>query len=255
MEIYFRIIFFIFGAVMGSFFHVVATRLAKGESLISPASHCINCKHKLKWYELIPIVSYIIQLGKCRNCKSEIPLSCLLIEVITGSLYSVCFHEFGFSIDLIINLIFVSSIITVFISDIEYMIILDEVLMVSGAIIMIIYLIGYGFNSITAYHIYSGIGSFITMYAIKLIGDFIFKKDSLGGGDIKLMFLFGLVLGYSISIMTIFLATFIAFPIALIILFTNKEHMIPFGPFLSIAALILLVSGVTFNDVISFLVR
>ena len=255
LDLYFRIIFFIFGAVMGSFFHVVATRLAKKESLLSPPSHCPNCNHRLKWYELIPIVSYVIQLGKCRNCHKEIPLSYLIIEVVTASLYSVCYHKFGFSVDLIVALIFVSSIMTVIISDIEYMIILDEVIMISGALIMVIYLIGYGFSSTTAYHIYSAVGSFLTMYAIKLIGVFLFKKESLGGGDIKLMFLFGLVLGYSTSIMTIFLATFIAFPIAIVMLFTNKEHMIPFGPFLSIAALILMTSGVTFTDVINFLIR
>jgi leader peptidase (prepilin peptidase)/N-methyltransferase len=240
---------------MGSFYHVVATRLAKGESLISPPSHCPNCNHRLKWYELIPIVSYVIQLGKCRQCHKEIPLSYLIIEVVTGSLFSVCYHKFGFSVDLIVALIFVSSLITVIISDIEYMIILDEIIIVSSIIIMIVYLIGYGFSEVTASHIYSGVGAFVTMYGIKIIGDFIFKKESLGGGDIKLMFLFGLVLGYSTSIMTIFLATFIAFPIALVMLFTNKEHMIPFGPFLSIAALILIVSGVTFTDVINFLVR
>jgi leader peptidase (prepilin peptidase)/N-methyltransferase len=233
----------------------VATRLANNQSLLAPPSHCTNCNHRLKWYELIPIISYVIQLGRCRNCKKEIPFSCLIIEVVTGSLFSVCYHKFGFTVDLIISLIFVSSLITVIISDIEYMIILDEVLMVSSAIIMITYLIAEGFSEVVAYHLYSAIGSFLTMLFIKIVGDFIFKKESLGGGDIKLMFLFGLVLGYSTSIMTIFLATFIAFPIAIIMLFNNKEHMIPFGPFLSIAALILLVSGVTFTDVISFLIR
>ena len=255
MDYYFRVIFFIFGTVMGSFFHVVATRLATGGSLPSPPSHCQYCNHKLKWYELIPIVSYVIQFGRCRNCKKEIPLSYLLIEVITGSLFSVCYHKFGFGFELVANLIFVSALITVIISDIEYMIILDEALIVSSAIIIIVYLVGFGFTQVSAYHIYSAIGSFITMYIIKMVGDFMFKKESLGGGDIKLMFLFGLVLGYSTSVMTIFLATFLAFPVALVMLFLNKEHMIPFGPFLSIAALILLVSGVTFTDVINFLIR
>ena len=255
MEMYFRIIFFIFGTVMGSFYHVVATRIANKESLLYPPSHCPHCKHKLKWYELIPIISYVIQKGRCRQCKKEIPLSYLIMEVVTGSLFSVCFHKFGFSLDLIVSLIFVSSIITVIVSDIEYMIILDEVIMVSSALIMIIYIVGYGFTKDAAFHINSGMGSFITMYLIKLMGDYLFKKESLGGGDIKLMFLFGLVLGYSTSIMTIFLATFIAFPVAIIMLFSNKEHMIPFGPFLSIAALILLISGIDFTDIINFLIK
>ena len=131
METYFLIIFFILGSIMGSFYHVVATRLSNDESIIFPGSHCTNCNHKLKWYENIPIISFIIQKGKCRNCNSNIPLSCLIVEIITGALFSVCFHSFKLSFDLIIALIFVSSLIIVIVSDIEYMIILDEVLVFS----------------------------------------------------------------------------------------------------------------------------
>ena len=85
--------------------------------------------------------------------------------------------------------------------------------------------------------------------------DIMFKQESLGGGDIKLMFLIGLVLGYPLSICNIFLATFIAFPIALVMLITNKDNIIPFGPFLSMAALTLFVSGITFSEIINYLIR
>ena len=93
------------------------------------------------------------------------------------------------------------------------------------------------------------------MYAIKILGDKVFKKESLGGGDIKLMFLFGLVIGYPLSICTIFLATFIAFPIALIILFSDKENIIPFGPFLSMASILILVSKLDIMDILTFFVK
>ena len=83
----FYVIFFILGSVMGSFFHVVATRMSNEESIVTPSSHCHICDHKLKWYELIPIVSYLIQGGKCRKCKETLPLSYLIIEVVTGILY------------------------------------------------------------------------------------------------------------------------------------------------------------------------
>ena len=134
------------------------------------------------------------------------------------------------------------------------MIILDEVLMVSTLVIIIIYIFGLGFEE-AAYHIYSGIGAFIAMYSLKLLGDKAFKKESLGGGDIKLMFLFGLVLGFPMSICTIFLATFIAFPVAIIILFSNKENIIPFGPFLSMAAILILVSKINLTDILTFLMK
>ena len=134
------------------------------------------------------------------------------------------------------------------------MIILDEVLVVGTLAIVLIYIFGLGFTQ-TAYHIYSGLGAFIAMYALKIAGDKAFKKESLGGGDIKLMFLFGLVLGFPMSICTIFLATFIAFPVALIILISSKENIIPFGPFLSMSAIIMLVSKLNITDILNLLVK
>ena len=253
-EIYFIIMFFIFGCVMGSFYHVVATRISKEESIITPPSHCNNCNHKLSWYENIPIISFLIQKGKCRNCGAKIPFSCLVSEIVTGVLFAVCFHCFKLTPKLVIRLIFISALITVIISDIEYMIILDEVLIFSSLLIVVLDIIFFGLEQ-AAYNIYAGVGAFASMYAIKILGDKMFKKESLGGGDIKLMFLFGLVIGYPLAICTIFLATFIAFPIAIIIYFTDKENIIPFGPFLSMAAILILISKINFTDILNFLVK
>lgn len=246
--------FFIIGTVMGSFFHVVATRLSNDESIIKPGSHCPKCNHYLKWYENIPIISYLLLRGKCSKCKSKIPLSYIVVEIVTGLLYAACYHSFKFSFDLIIALIFVSTLVTVIVSDIEYMIILDEVLIFSTLLLAILYIFGKGLE-VAAYHIYSGVGAFLAMYAIKWIGDKAFKKESLGGGDIKLMFLFGMVLGLPMSICTIFLATFIAFPVALIILFSDKENIIPFGPFLSMAAILIMVSKMQLTDLLEFIIK
>lgn len=253
MEKIYLTIFFIFGSIMGSFYHVIATRLSKNESIIRPPSHCEKCHHKLKWYELIPIFSYIIQKGKCRHCKTKLPLSYLLMEVCTGILFAVCYHVFGFSLQLISSIIFVSSLIIIIISDIEYMIILDEVLIFAIFGIIIIDIIDIGFYE-TSLKILAGIGSFITMLLVKKIGDIMFKQESLGGGDIKLMFLIGLVIGYPMSICNIFFATFTAFPIALFLLIFKKDNIIPFGPFLSMAGIILYIWGITFNDIITFLI-
>lgn len=253
MEKLYLILFFILGSIMGSFYYVVATRLSKGESIVKPSSHCEKCNHNLKWYELIPIISYVIQGGKCRSCKTKLPISYLLIEICTGILFSVCYHVYGFSLGLISSIIFVSSLIIIIISDIEYMIILDEILIfaIFGIIIIDIFDVGlYG----TTLRILAGIGSFLTMYLIKKIGDMMFKQESLGGGDIKLMFLIGLVIGYPMSVCNIFFATFIAFPIALYLLITKKDNIIPFGPFLSMSGIILYIWGITFTDVITYII-
>lgn len=254
MELYIYIMIFIFGSCIGSFLNVLAVRLSNNESILWPRSHCHNCQHKLRWYELIPVISYVIQKGKSRCCKTHIPISYLIIEVVTGVLYCVAYHSFDFSYEFIVSLVFISSLITIIVSDIEYMIILDEVIAISCITIIILQLIFFGLDY-TVNKILAGILAFLTMYVIKLLGDKLFKKESMGGGDIKLMFLFGIVIGYPLAICDIFLATFIAFPVALIILFSRKDNLIPFGPFLSMAAILIHISKVEFDSIINFLVR
>lgn len=261
MEKLYLIIFFIFGSVMGSFYHALATRLSNGVSIIKPASHCEKCKHILKWYELIPIVSYLIQGGKCKKCKTKLPISYLLMEICTGILFAVCYHVFDTSLEISIALVFVSSLIIIIISDIEYMIILDEVLIFSIIGIIVLNIINLSLSAgivvglyQTSIKVLSGIGAFATMLLIKKLGDFMFKQESLGGGDIKLMFLIGLVIGYEMAICNIFFATFLAFPIALILLVTKKDNMIPFGPFLSMSAILLYIWGLNFVDIINFII-
>ncbi len=254
MEIYIYVIIFIFGSIMGSFLNVLAVRLSNNESIIYPSSHCHNCQHKLKWYELIPILSYIIQKGKSNCCNTRIPISYLIVEIVTGALYCTAYHSFGFSYELVISLIFISSLITIIVSDIEYMIILDEVIAVACILIILFELVFFGLE-FTVNKILSGILAFITMYGIKMIGDKMFKKESMGGGDIKLMFLFGIVIGFPLSICDIFLATFIAFPVAIYLLFSRKDSLIPFGPFLAMAAILIHISKVDISSIINFIVK
>lgn len=254
MELYIYFMVFIFGAVMGSFLNVVAVRLSREESILWPGSHCDNCNHKLKWYENIPIVSYLIQGGKSRCCNTKIPISFLLIEVITGVLYCTSYHSFGFSYNFVISLIFISSLIAIIVADIEYMIIPDEIIGVTGILIILCCLFFFGIEE-TGNRIIAGILAFVLMYVIKLIGDRLFKKESMGGGDIKLMFLFGLVIGFPLSICDIFLATFIAFPVAVFMLLSRKDNMIPFGPFLAMAAVLINISKVSIESIINFLIK
>ena len=254
MEIYIYVIIFIFGSIMGSFLNVLAVRLSNNEYIIYPSIHCHNCQHKLKWYELIPILSYIIQKGKSNCCNTRIPISYLIVEIVTGALYCTAYHSFGFSYELVISLIFISSLITIIVSDIEYMIILDEVIAVACILIILLELVFFGLE-FTVNKILSGILAFITMYGIKMIGDKMFKKESMGGGDIKLMFLFGIVIGFPLSICDIFLATFIAFPVAIYLLFSRKDSLIPFGPFLAMAAILIHISKVDISSIINFIVK
>lgn len=252
MEIYYMITFFIFGLVFGSFFNVVGYRLPNGMSLISPSSHCPKCNHKLKPLELIPVLSYLIQGGKCKNCKKKIPIFYPIFELLTGILFLITYRVFGISIDTFIALIFISLILIVIISDILYMIIPDELLLFCGIILLILEIIKNGFSIQILLNM---IIPFIVMYLIRLMGNIIFKKESLGFGDIKLMILFGLVLGWEISLCTIAIASFIALPISLVTLKNNKSHEIPFGPYLGISAILCLLLKIDINYIIDLLIK
>ena len=142
-------------------------------------------------------------------------------------------------------------LVIVIVSDIRYMVICDEVLIIGNILIFILLIISIGFKASMMSLIY-GIASLLIMLSIKTLGDIIFKKESMGGGDIKLMFTFGLVLGIPSSVASIFIASFIGLPISLIMMKKNSSHELPFGPYLSIGAIILLLSGV---DVVNVLVN
>ena len=108
---------FIFGIIMGSFYNVLATRLPIGKSIIKPGSHCDACNHKLKWYENIPLISYIIQKGKCKNCGTQIPFDVFLSELATGVLFLFSYLYFGISYNFFIMLILSSLCVIIFVSD------------------------------------------------------------------------------------------------------------------------------------------
>ena len=252
MEIYYMIVTFIFGAVLGSFYNVVGYRIPKGESLITPSSHCTKCNHKLGASELVPIFSWIFLGGKCKNCKEKISCFYPVFELSSGILFALSYHLFGFSIQFLISITFISMLLIIIISDYQTMIIPDEVLISSTIILLIEFMIKDGGISILG-HLLDGFVSFLLMFLLKKIGDFLFKKESMGGGDLKLMAVIGMVLGWKVALICIFLASFIGLPISLIILFKNKTDIIPFGPFLSVSAIILFLLQLDFQTIITFL--
>lgn len=246
MDLYFIVVFFILGTVLGSFYNVVGYRLPKGESLISPASHCPNCGHFLKPYELVPIFSWLFLGRRCLKCKQKISCFYPIFELSTGILFALSYILFGISTKFFLSITLVSVLLIIIISDYQTMIIPNEVLIVGIVISAILLFIMNGWKSLL-FSFLNGAGSFLLMYGLKILGDFLFKKESMGGGDIKLMFLVGMVLGFRESIMVIFLSAIIALPISLIILLVKKDHILPFGPFISVATLIMFLSGFNFE--------
>lgn len=252
MYLYFIIVFFIIGIVFGSFYNVVGYRVPKGESIVYPPSHCTKCNHKLGMLELIPIFSYIFLGGKCKNCKSKISCFYPIFEFASGALFSLSYIVFGISLECLLSIVFISMLLIIIISDYQTMIIPDSVLIIFGIFILIIKYFIIGYPGIL-YALIDGIIAFIFMLLLKLFGDFLFKKESMGGGDIKLLGIVGIVLGYPMAIISVFFAAIIGLPISIIMLKKNTSHEIPFGPFLAISAIIILLCRLNIDTIIKLL--
>lgn len=226
-----------------------------------PSSHCTVCNHKLGASELIPVFSFLFQGGKCKHCKAKISWYYTIFELLTGILFLASYLRFGFTFQCFMSLVLCSLLIIIIISDYKYYIIPDE-LVITGILLIGFsqFLIGGGdfsqFQWKDAFlnllmSLGNGLGSFLLMYGIKLFGDFLFKKESMGGGDIKLMFVIGMTLGFPLSIISIFVASIIGLPIAIILLKMKSTHEIPFGPFLSVATLILFFLNCSWIDILT----
>ena len=252
MQIIYLIIFFVLGTLFGSFYTVVGSRLPKEEGFIKNRSHCDKCNHTLSLLDMIPIISYIFLRGKCRYCGKKINSLSTWMELFTGVLFSLSYFTFGFSYGLFFALGIVSLLTILSVSDISYYIIPDEILIFFTGYFLIVITIKSGVMA-ALYALLSGIVLFGFMYIIMLLGNFIFKKESLGGGDIKLMFVIGLVLNPFLGIVVIFLASFIALPISLIILWKKRQNLIPFGPFLLIGFTLIYFMQLSMSTIIEFI--
>ena len=262
------IFIFILGLCLGSFFNVVGYRLPNNMSIVYPPSHCPNCNHRLSAIELIPILSYIVQGGKCKNCKSKISIMYPIFELLTGVLFLICYlifrDTFPSTLNIVFSCLFISLLIIIIISDIKYMIIPDEVLIFFGVVLIILktyitYIQNptYTFMQMGYEVIFTfidGLMMFLIMYLIRLFGNITFKKDSMGGGDIKMMGVIGMIIGWKLSVVVLFLSAFIALPLSIYNMYKNKEHMLAFGPYLSIATIILYLSKIDIETIINFLI-
>ena len=238
MDTIYLIWLFIVGMVFGSFFGVVGTRLSEEKSIIKPRSHCDHCNRILKWYELIPVFSYLFQRGKCRGCGKNLSAFYPIIELLTGFLFTLCYFCFRFSPSFLIALIIVSFLVIVIVSDITYLIIPDEVTLFFAITTIIVKFFAFGIKE-TIFSVLSGALLFLLMYIIMLLGNKIFKKETLGGADIKLMFFVGLILPPALGIFNIFLSCCLALPISIVSLIKNKNNVIPFGPFILMATFLI----------------
>jgi len=244
------IIFFILGTVVGSFLNVVILRTKTKKSIFKNRSSCPFCKKKLTWYELIPILSFLIQKGKCRNCQKKISLQYPLVEFFTGLIfvfvaaYGLDFALYGF-INTIFLLIFSCFLIVIFVYDLKYYLIPDKIIYPAIIITLLydIYIslvvqdLSFLSSSIEAALIAGGFFLFIILIS---------KGKWMGMGDFKIGILIGLFFGLPHMLIVLFLAFLSGAFVSLILLILKKKTLkseIPFGPFLSGATFLVLFIG------------
>lgn len=185
----------LFGAIVGSFLNVVILRLPReGGSLLFPASHCPQCEHPLAWYENIPVLSYIVQLGKCRHCKTSISLQYPVVELLMALLTVALVHRFGLTVATAGYFLFSAALLVVIFIDIHHQIIPDVISLPGIAI-------GFLFSLVNPYVDWqdSLIGLFVgggILYGVAMLYFFLRKQDGMGGGDIKLLAMLGAFLGW-----------------------------------------------------------
>lgn len=235
MDLFWAIYVYIVGAIFGSFFNVVGLRVPKNESIVRPRSHCTNCKQQLSALELIPIFSYLLLRGKCRNCKVKISPIYFYIEFFTGLLFAFAYYFYGFTSELLVALFFISLLMIIFVSDIHYMIIPDKILLFFAPILLVIRL------TIAPLSPWwdSFLGAIVGFVLLLIIA--IVSRGGMGGGDIKLFAVIGIVVGWKGVLLTLIFACLFGTIIAgtmLLIGHLKRGEPIPFGPYITIGALI-----------------
>lgn len=265
------IAFFLFGSVIGSFLNVVIHRVPLEESIIFPNSACPKCDSKISSYDNIPIFSWLLLRGKCRKCKNPISIRYPAVEFLTGILFVLTFWQIGFSAFLPIALIFVTTMISLVFIDSEHMILPNVItypLLLFALLVRLIYPILFNnaipfsdlsHSPLLYFHgqpiwfvsiVGAVLGGLVGGGSLWLVGE-IWKKlrgvDAMGMGDVKMMFGVGALLGWRLTLLSIFIGAFTGAIAGVAAIITSKEKdmqaQIPFGIFLGIGSVIALLFG------------
>lgn len=240
---------FILGTVFGSFLNVCIHRLPREESIFWPPSYCPACRKSVPWHDNVPVLSFLLLQGRCRRCGAGISVRYFMVELLTGLFYLWVWLNFGWTWRAVVAAILFSLLLVATFVDIEHQIIPDEVsvgglgfgLLLSslipslhGAVIW--------WRGLTDSLIGAVVGGAV-IYLTGVLGNLVFRKESMGGGDVKLLAMLGAFLGWKKVIFVYLLAPLLALPLGLFLKFVKRVEVVPFGPFLSLAAWISFLWG------------
>ncbi len=235
-----KFIVFIAGSIVGSFLNVCIHRLPRGESIIRPSSRCPGCGKAIPWYDNIPIFSFLLLGARCRFCKTRIRIRYFIVEVLTAALFLILYLYFGLSAKFFANLVFASLLIIATFADFEHQEIPDQV-SIGGICAGVMSSLFTGLTFLGS--LIGALTGGAIIYLAGVLGKAAFKKEAMGGGDVKLMAMIGAFLGWKLVILTFFIAPFFGAIVGITLKIRTGQEVIPYGPYLSLGALIALFFG------------
>ncbi len=202
MTLVYSILIFILGALLTSFFQLIAERIPNHES-INGRSYCPQCHHQLRWVDILPVFGFLLNKGKCHFCKMPIPILHIILEILGGLLFVFAYINIGFQLELVVAIIMISVLLAESISDGLYMVVIDRIWMIGIVPIIIIRIIQgdflkYGLSSLVLFAI---------LYLFAYLGKKMYHKEAFGGGDVKIYLFIGFCLTYQLGILSLFLAS------------------------------------------------
>lgn len=240
MKIIYYFFSFLFGLAIGSFLNVLIFRVPRRLSIVKPNSFCPRCKRPIKWYENIPILSFVLLRGKCAGCQKSISVHYPLIELVTGCLFLYSFIKYCVGFEFFFYIFFFCTIIIIAGIDFEHQIIPD-IFSMPGI------LIGFIFQILKGNFIPGLIGIIFgggLILLIRVIGGWAYKKEVMGMGDVYLTAMIGAFVGFPFIIVSIFVAALIGSILGVVFVITthqNRESPIPFGPFLGLGGIAVII--------------
>jgi leader peptidase (prepilin peptidase)/N-methyltransferase len=246
VEILFIFLFAILGLVVGSFLNVCIDRLPQNKSIAYPPSHCEACQHKLAAKDLIPVFSYLRLRGRCRYCQVSIPRKLLWVELATAVIFALLYWHYGLSPQLGVTAFYACLFIIIFVIDLEHSLILNKIVYPGMVLALLLSLYPWPWfsESIGMRVAYAALGGAIG-FAIFLVIALV-SRGGMGWGDVKLAALIGLATGFPMVFVAIIMAAILGGIVAVVLLVARRKgrrEMIPFGPFLAVAAMVTLLWG------------
>ncbi len=241
---------FVFGLCIGSFLNVCIFRLPISKSVVRPRSMCPKCGYMIRSYDNIPVLSYLMLGGKCRQCREAISFRYPMVEIISGLFAVAAVYKFGLTPEAIVYYVFIACLLVITFIDIDHRIIPD---MITLPGIPIFFLASFALPDMTYIDsllgLLSGGGS---LYLVAWTYQALAKKEGMGGGDIKLLAMMGVLIGWKGVLFTIFVSSLVGTLIGLAVMLYTRANMklaVPFGPFLAVGAVSYIFFG---NEIIAW---